>query len=179
MAKIESVIKTEIVRLARREMRAAFLPLKKEVRQMSIKLSGLSKGIASLNRLAKELHLGEASPKLESTPEEVKASRLTAGHILGLRRKIGISQRELGILTGTSPVTVLAWEKGKFKPKANKKAVLVALRKLGKREARKLLAQKASAPGKRAQAEPGIRKAGARKGKYPVRKKTPAGKRRR
>jgi len=181
MAKIESVIKTEIVRLARREMRAAFLPLKREVRQMSIKLSTLSKGITAMTRLAKDLGLGEAGPKLEATPEEVKASRLTAERIRGLRRKLGISQRELGILTGTSPVTVLAWEKGKFKPKANKKAALVALRKLGKREARKLLAQKASGPGKqeRAQAEPGIRKAGARKGKYPVRKKTPAGKRRR
>jgi DNA-binding transcriptional regulator YiaG len=144
MARIESVIKSEIIRLAKSEIRLVFLPLKREVWQMSLKLSGLSKGIASLNRLAKELRLEEAKPKLEATPEEVKASRITPERISSLRRKLGISQRELGVLTGASPGAVLSWEKGKFKPKGENKAVLVALRKVRKREVRKLLEQKAA-----------------------------------
>lgn len=145
MAKIEGIIKAEIMRLAKREVRSVFRPLKREVRHMSIKLSGLSKGIASLNRVAKELHLEEAKPKLEATLEEVKASRITPERIRGLRKKLGLSLRELGILTGTSIGAVLSWEKGKFKPKGEKKAVLVALRKLRKREIRKLLTEKAEA----------------------------------
>jgi DNA-binding transcriptional regulator YiaG len=143
MAKIEGVIKAEIMRLAKREVRSVFRPLKREVWQMSTKLSTLSKGIASLNRVAKELHLEEAKPKLEATPEEVKASRLTPERIQGLRKKLGISQRELGILIGASLGTVAMWEKGKFKPKPDKKAALVAVRKLKKREVKKLLAEKA------------------------------------
>jgi DNA-binding transcriptional regulator YiaG len=92
-----------------------------------------------LNRLAKELHLEETKPKLEATPEEVKASRLRPDRIRGLRKKLGIFMRELGILTGSSLGAVLSWEKGKFKPRGDKKAALVALRKMRKRELRKLL----------------------------------------
>jgi DNA-binding transcriptional regulator YiaG len=143
MAKIESVIKAEIMRVAKREVRAVFRPLKRDVWQMRAKLSGLSKGIGSLNRMAKEVHLDEAKPKLEATPEEVKASRLSPERISSLRRKLGISQRELGILIGASIGAILSWEKGKFRPKGEKKAALVALRKLKKREVKKLLAGKA------------------------------------
>ncbi len=143
MGKLESTIKSEIRRLAKREIRSTFIPLRREVRSMRLKLSGLSRGILFLNRMTKQLHLEEAKPKLEATPEEVKASRLTPDRIRGLRKKLGISMRELGVLTGSSLSSILSWEKGKFKPRGEKKAALVALRKLRKREVRKLLAEKA------------------------------------
>ena len=79
---------------------------------------------------------------MEGSPEEVKASRLTPERIAGLRKKLGISQRELGILTGASLGAVASWEKGKFRPKGEKKAALVALRKIRKRDVRKMLAEK-------------------------------------
>ena len=143
MGKLESTIKSEIQRLAKREIRSTFLPLRREVRGLRLKLSNLSKGITSLNRMTKELRLEEkAKPKLEATPEEVKASRLTPDRIRGLRKKLGISMRELGILTGTSLGAILSWEKGKFKPRGEKKAALVALRKLRKREVKKILEEK-------------------------------------
>jgi len=174
MAKIEAIIKAEIMRLARREVRAVFRPLRREVWQMSAKMSGLSKGMASLNRMAKELHLEEAKPKLEATPEEVKASRLTPDRIRGLRKKLGISMRELGILTGSSLGAILSWEKGKFKPKADKKAALVALRKLKKREVKKLLAQKVD-ESKKSQAERKPAKKAHAKKMVPRRRKPAAG----
>ena len=142
MGKLESTIKSEIQRLAKREIRTTFIPLRKEIRTMRLKLSGLSRGITSLNRMTKELHLQEPKPKLVATPEEVKASRLTPNRIRGLRKKLGISMRELGILMGSSLGSVLSWEKGKFKPRGDKKAALVGLRKLKKREMRKILAEK-------------------------------------
>ena len=142
MGKLESTIKSEIQRLSKREIRSTFIPLRREVRTMRLKLSGLSKGINSLNRITKELHLEEAKPKLEATPEEVKVSRLTPDRIRGLRKKLGISMRKLGILTGTSLGAILSWEKGKFKPRGEKKAALVGLRKLKKREVGKLLTEK-------------------------------------
>ena len=145
MGKLESTIKSEIQRLAKREIRATFVALRREVRTLRLKLSTLSKGFAPLNRMAKEELRQEQKKelKLEATPEEVKASRLTPERIRGLRRKLGISMRELGIITGTTIGAVLSWEKGKFKPRGDNKAVLVALRKLKKREVRKILAEKA------------------------------------
>jgi DNA-binding transcriptional regulator YiaG len=100
--------------------------------------------------LAKELAKTKSTePKLEATPEEVKASRLTPARITGLRKKLGISQRELGLLVGATTGAVLSWEKGKFKPQGEKKTALVALRKVRKRDVKKMLAEKAGAKEKR------------------------------
>ena len=171
MGKLESTVKSEIQRLAKREIRATFVPLRREVRSIRLRLSALSKGITSLNRITKELHLEEAKPRLEATPEEVKASRLTPDRIRGLRKKLGISMRELGILTGSNLSTILSWEKGKFKPRGEKKATLVALRKMRKREVRKLLAEKAEPKIKDKRKRPVIKTRRRRPGKRVIRRK--------
>ena len=166
MGKLESTIKSEIERLAKREIRTTFIPLRKEVRSIRLKLSGLSKNFSALNRLTKEQLQKVPKKGLEATPEEVKASRITPDRIRRLRNKLGISMRELGILTGASLGAVLSWEKGKFKPRGEKKAALVALRKLRKREVRKLLAEKAGpsvkAKGKRPEVKTRRKKPGKR-----------------
>ena len=143
MAKLESIIKSETQRLAKHEVRSVYRPLRKEVWGMKLKLSNLMKNFTILDRLAKGLAKTKSTePKLEATPEEVKASRLTPERIAGLRKKLGISQRELGLLVGATTGAVLSWEKGKFKPQGEKKAALVALRKVRKRDVRKMLAEK-------------------------------------
>ena len=97
-----------------------------------------------MNRLAKEIAEEKAKePKLAASPEEVKASRFTPVRIRRLREKLGISQRELGLLVGSTTGAVLSWEKGKFKPQGEKKVALVALRKVRKRDVKKMLAEKA------------------------------------
>jgi len=172
MSKLEATIKSEIQRLSKREIRSTFLPLRREVKGLRLRLSTLSKGITSLNRMTKELRLEEkAKPKLEATPEEVRVSRLTPDRIRGLRKKLDISMRELGILTGTSLSAVLSWEKGKFKPRGEKKAVLVALRKLGKREVRKLLAEKAESKVKAKRKKPGVKRRRKQPGRRVIRRK--------
>ncbi len=162
LGKLEFTIKSEIQRLAKREIQSTFTPLRREVRAMRLRVSSLSKNFSVLDRVTKELHLEEARPKLEATPEEVKASRLRPDRIRGLRKKLGISMRELGVLTGSSLGAVLSWEKGKFKPRGDKKEALVALRKLKKREVRKMLAEKAEskikAKAKKAEVKSGRKK---------------------
>ena len=143
MAKLESIIKSEIQRLAKHEVRSVFLPLRRDVWELKLKLSNLIKNFTVLDRLAKEVSKDKSTePKLEASPEEVKASRLTPERIAGLRKKLGISQRELGVLVGATTGAVASWEKGKFRPQGEKKAALVALRKIGKRDVRKMLAEK-------------------------------------
>src|SRR4030043_1314138 len=150
MAKIESIIKSEIQRLAKHEVRTVYRPLRKEVWGLKLKLSNLIKNFTVLDRLAKEAAKGKSTePKLEATPEEVKASRLTPERIAGLRKKLGISQRELGLLVGATTGAVLSWEKGKFKPQGEKKAALVALRKVRKRDVEKMLEMKTATTRKR------------------------------
>jgi transcriptional regulator with XRE-family HTH domain len=145
MGKVESSIKSEILRLARREVRGVYLPLRREVRAMRLRLSGLSKSFALLDRVAKEKLRQDESKKfqLEASTEEVKISRFTPARIRNLRKKLGLSQRELALLAGVTIGAIGLWEKGKFRPAMNKKAILVGLRKLGKRDVKKLLATKA------------------------------------
>ncbi len=145
MGKVESIIKSEIGRLAKREVRKVSVPLGRDVRSLKSVVSQLRKTVLGLQRITasqqKELQKGRAA--LEAPLEEVKESRFSPRLIRSLRRHLGITQKELAVLTGVTVGAVHLWESGQFKPSMKKKAVMVALRKLGRREVKKLLEGKA------------------------------------
>ena len=141
MGKLEGVIKSEMVRLAKREVRKVSVPLGRDVRFLKGTVSQLRKVVFALQRIMatqqKELEKGKMP--LEASPEEVKLSRFSPRLIQSLRGHLGITQKELAILTGVTVGAAHLWESGQFKPSMKKKAIMVALRKLGRREVRKLL----------------------------------------
>jgi DNA-binding transcriptional regulator YiaG len=141
MGKVEGVIKSEIMRLAKKEVRKVSGPLGRDVRSLKSVVSQLRKAVLGLQRITtsqqKELQKGKAV--LEAPPEEVKESRFSPRLIRSLRRHLGITQKELAVLAGVTVGAVHLWESGQFKPSVKKKAVMVALRKLGRREVKKLL----------------------------------------
>lgn len=144
MGKLEGIIKSEIVRLAKREIRKISVPLGKDVRLLKNTVSQLRKTVLALERFAarQESELRKGKILLEATPEEVKGSRFSSRLIRSLRKNLGITQKELAILAGVTVGAIHQWESGIFVPRAQKKSVLVALRKLGRREVRKLLEEK-------------------------------------
>jgi len=73
---------------------------------------------------------------------EGKAPGFGAGQIRSLRKKIGLSQKELADLVGVSRATVSMWEGGKFKPSEEKVRQLASLAGKSKEEAQKMLAGK-------------------------------------
>jgi len=140
MGKVEAVIKSEIVRLARRELRKIAVPLGRDVRSLKNTISQLRKTVSALERFTalQKKEMGKKKP-LEATPEEVQISRFSPRLIRSLRKRLRISQKELAILAGVTVGAIHQWESGMFKPSMKKKIVLVALRKLGRRDARGLL----------------------------------------
>jgi DNA-binding transcriptional regulator YiaG len=86
--------------------------------------------------------LGKRKVPLEATPEEVKKSRFSPALIRSLRKHLRISQKEPAIFSGVTVGAVHLWESGKFEPKDEKKAAMIALRKLGRRDGRKHLEKK-------------------------------------
>ncbi len=144
MGKFEGIMKSEIVRLAKREIRKTLVPLGRDVRLLKSTVSQLRKAVLPLQRLAaqQQKELEKRKVPLEATGEEVKKSRFSPRLIRSLRRHLGISQKELSILSGVTVGAVHMWESGKFRPKDEKKAVIVGLRKLGRRDVRKLLEQR-------------------------------------
>jgi DNA-binding transcriptional regulator YiaG len=145
MGKVEAVIKSEIVRLARRELRKIAVPLGRDVRSLKNTISQLRKTVSALERFTtlQRKEMGKKKP-LEATPEEVKISRFSPRLIRSLRKKLRISQKELAILAGVTVGAIHQWESGMFKPSLKKKSVLVALRKLGRRDVTRLLEESAA-----------------------------------
>jgi len=145
MGKLEQTLKSEITRLAKKQVRATCLPLARDVRRLKRTVSALRKTVAVLARLGAALQAERTveRAKLAAAPEAVKAARLSPGLIKKLRARLGITQSELATLVGVSTSAVGFWEYGKAKPEGHNREALVALRKLGRREVRGILAAKA------------------------------------
>jgi len=141
MGKLGANIKSEIVRLAKREIRKTLVPLGRDVRLLKSTVSQARRAVLLLERLAaqQQKELEKRKVPLEATPEEVKKSRFSPRLVRSLRKHLGISQKELAILCGVTVGAVHMWESGKFRPKDEKKALIVGLRKLNRRDVTKLL----------------------------------------
>jgi DNA-binding transcriptional regulator YiaG len=146
MGKLEATIKSEITRLATRELRKVSVPLKQDVRLLKNTVLQLRKAVLPLERFAayQQKELAKREIRLEATPEEVKIARFSPRLFRSLRKHLGITQKELAILAGVTLGAVNSWESGRFRPKQEKKAVIVALRKMGRQGVRKLLEEKGS-----------------------------------
>jgi DNA-binding transcriptional regulator YiaG len=144
MGKFEGMLKSEIVRLAKRETKRITLPLRRDVRALKNVVSQLRKSVLILGKWAtrQEKEMRKGKIPLEATPDEVKKSRFSPRLIRSLRKRLGISQKEMATLAGVTVGAIYQWEQGIFEPRGNKKGVLVALRKLGRRAVRKLLEEK-------------------------------------
>ena len=94
---------------------------------------------------AKARKKGKPGPKRRrkaAQPSDEKAPVFSPARIRTLRRKLGISQKQLASLAGVSTNAVVSWERGKFKPKKDKVAQLASLAGKAKEEVRNLLAEK-------------------------------------
>ena len=142
MGKVETVLRDEIVRLARREARRLNAKSVEDVRRLKQRLSAIEREMRALKKTrAKE----QAKAKVRAATETVvsdegSATRLGPKLIRALRKRLGITQAELAKLVGVSTIAVGTWETGKSRPKPETRARVVALRTLGRREARRLLA---------------------------------------
>ncbi len=86
------------------------------------------------------INLVSTQPAPAAAPVDDKVRILGRG-VKSLRRKFGLTQEELGKLTGVSLGGVRAWErqKGMLKLKDASKAAIMAIKGIGKAEARKRL----------------------------------------
>jgi hypothetical protein len=76
MGKMEQMLKAEITRLAKKQVRATYLPLVQDVRRLKRIVSALGKTVAVLARLGTELQAERTAEqsKLTVAPQEVKAA---------------------------------------------------------------------------------------------------------
>jgi DNA-binding XRE family transcriptional regulator len=137
---IAAILKQEITRLARREVRSLTKSLHKASAQFRREIAELkrqsSKAQAEIVRLARS-NGGALQPKVVGADAE--GLRFTVRSVASQRKRLGISAAECGKLIGVTAHTVYSWEHGTSKPRKPQLAALAALRGLGKREARQRL----------------------------------------
>ena len=142
MPNIASVLKEEVVRLARKEVRAETERLKKAVAQHRSDLAGLKRQVAELERQLGRLE--KQAPKSVSPPAAGDATtrlRFSAKGLATQRERLGLTASELGALLNVSAQTVYNWEGEKSRPRQQQLLALTAIRGMGKREAKAKLAE--------------------------------------
>ena len=146
MPNLGTVLKDEIRRLARREIKAAIAGLKRDNADLKRTVAQLKRRVKSLerdNRLLKaaEKRLREQTFRAKAGNEELESVRFTARGIRALRKKLGLSQDDFSRLLGVSPQAVYLWEskEGRLVLRDESKLALLDLRNIGAREARRRL----------------------------------------
>jgi DNA-binding transcriptional regulator YiaG len=141
MPNIASVLKSEISRLARREIRAATDRIKKAVAGHRAEIAALKRRAQSLEQELRKQRRGNAEGMTSSPPADDSPAtlRFSAKGLASQRRRLGLSANDCGLLLGASGQSVYNWESGKARPLARQLPAIAALRKLGKKQATALV----------------------------------------
>lgn len=141
MANFASELKSEISRIARKEIRAETQSLKKASAQYRTDIATLKRRITEQDRVISRLRKGKPATETSKTSEEGTQLRFRADGFASLRKKLGLSAADMGKLLGVSLQTVYHWEKGQSKPRASQMQRIAEVRNLGKRGAAERLAE--------------------------------------
>jgi len=143
MPNIAEVLKQEISRLARKEVKIGCTPLQNQIRELRKTVSAQKQTIAQLektiSRLATSAADGGKPPQAGENEEEQVKVRLSPASIKRIRNRFKISQGQLAQLLAVSTNTIVRWEAGTSVPRVRYKQALGQLRGLGKREIKKRL----------------------------------------
>ncbi len=144
MANLANFLRSEISRIARKEIRSEIQALRKASTQYRSEIAALKRSSAEQQRLIAALRKQVA--KASTAPETDASPRLRFRHagFASLREKLGVSAAEMGQLVGVSAQTIYHWEQGKSKPRAAQLESIAAVRKLGKRAVQARLAEEAA-----------------------------------
>jgi len=140
MADLITPLRGEILRLARREIKAQTEALRATVSAHRKDIAALKRENAELRKLLKtEAKQHRRQPK-DVTSGGTGRSRITSKGVVSLRKRLGLSAADLGKLLGVSPATIYIWESKAPTPKPEVMARLAELRTLGKKEVAKRIA---------------------------------------
>jgi DNA-binding transcriptional regulator YiaG len=142
MPNIGTLLKQEIMRLSRREIRAQLQVTRKASAQSRGHIATLKRQVATLERqLALMQRQGPA--KSPAAPDNAAATKLrfVAKGLKSHRRRLDLSAADYGRLAGVSAQSIYNWEQGQTSPRPEQLRTIATLRAIGKREARQRLDQ--------------------------------------
>jgi DNA-binding transcriptional regulator YiaG len=141
MSDLKQVLTDEIRRLARKEVKLAVQPLQANIVALRRQISELKKLYSDSCKQVEHYRKKAEEVTGVELVEEAPKLRLNAAGIIRIRTKLKLTQTEFAQLLGVSMHTVSSWEIGKSYPRAGVKAKICALRTVGKRQIKAMLAQ--------------------------------------
>jgi DNA-binding transcriptional regulator YiaG len=153
MPNIGALLKAEIARLSKREIRKEVAGVKRASATYRREIAALKREVTVLQRKSAvlERHASQAANNNASELPD-RPIRFVAKGLRSLRNRLGMSAGQLAIVLGVSAQSVYNWETRKATPRKEQLAAISALRGMGKREAQSRLASVQSArarPGKK------------------------------
>jgi DNA-binding transcriptional regulator YiaG len=139
MPNIASVLKSEITRIARKEIRAEVEGLKKSVNTYRSEIAALKRRSLALEQELNRTHKSLPKPERPAIEDTGKTPRFSAKRLASQRQRLGLSAEAVGLLVGASGQSVYNWESGKARPRASHLAAIAALRGLSKTRAAEIL----------------------------------------
>jgi DNA-binding transcriptional regulator YiaG len=141
MPNIALILRQEIMRLARKEVRAQTSGARKILTQLRSANTELKRETSELRaKLAKlERRSRGDSERRNGAEKPQRRMRFNSKGLATHRTKLGLSAADYGRLVGVTGQTIYKWEQGGAKPRMSQLTALASIRGLGKREARKRL----------------------------------------
>jgi len=141
---IAQVLKAEISRISKHEAKVLTSTTRSTAIQLKTTVASLKQRLATLEKANKELQKQVATLIANQPAPQVEPEGrawITGKGIKTLRGKLGLSQKEFGKMTGVSKGCVVQWESksGMLKFRGATKKAVMAIRGIGKVEARKRL----------------------------------------
>ena len=142
MPNIATVLKEEISRLARKEIRGQTGTLQKASAQHRRDIATMKRQVADLQRQVALLERKVLAPSRE-TPRvgDDARVRFTSNGLRSQRKRLGLSAAAYASLVGVTPQSIYNWEREVASPRKQQVVALAALRSIGKREAQARLRQ--------------------------------------
>lgn len=161
MPNIAAVLKEEISRLARKELRGEVRIIRKSSAQYRRTIAAMKRKIATFEReiasLKKRGVAAASRAAAASTGAHASAAgegegdrkvRFSAKGLRSNRERLGLSAEDYGKLVGVTGQSIYNWERGTAQPRNAQRGTLAELRGLGKKEVRARLEALGAAPAK-------------------------------
>lgn len=140
MPNIASVLKSEITRIARKEIRAEVEGLKKSLSGYRSEIAALKRRCQSLEHEVRSLNKSVPKQAPAAVDESGKSVGFSAKELASQRKRLGLTIEGCALLLGTVGKSIYRWETGKAKPRERYWPSIAALRTLSKEQAAEVVA---------------------------------------
>ncbi|MEJ8837738.1 helix-turn-helix domain-containing protein [Ramlibacter sp. AN1133] len=144
MPNIQSALKAEISRLARKEVRSEIDALKKSSAQQRSQIASMRKTLDAVLHALRRVQHGAAAPAAKPAADEAgdhPPRRWSAERFAKHRQRLQLSAADMGQLIGVSGQSIYKWEAGEARPRRAQLEAIAAVRGLGTREVQARLQQ--------------------------------------